>query len=224
MTAHAPRLLEALEIYFEYAEVTSHLLRALYDLGPRGMIVANFRSREFETTFTLDHTDELVLPVYGYGDLTHDLGHLREHFGTWDDLVSAVDSTAYDCLAERIEHRAATPYAVIRMRERLEELGFSMTTAPSYRRRYLFPGHYQGPSVREVRETYIDRAHPQVRVMLKHPLPEKGQRPGPSLIKITDHDRHVKGWPKTVPHQFTANAQACLIRDRVNAHLARTRA
>ncbi|MGW5878804.1 hypothetical protein ACWFMI_19880 [Nocardiopsis terrae] len=225
MTTHSRRLHDAMATYFDRSEVTSKMLRTLGNIGPGGMIVADFRQKVFRATHsrTLGHGDDLTLPVFGYGDLTRHLDFLEEEYGTWEDFVTAVDSTAYEGMAERIDDHNATRFEVIRMRMRLQELGFDMNTAPSYHRRSLTPGHYRGPSALEVRETYTDRAHPHVSVMLKHPLPEKDQRLGLSLIKIADHDQHVKSWPKYVPHQFIANAQAYLIRERVNAHLARTR-
>ncbi|MBR8741423.1 hypothetical protein [Nocardiopsis sp. MG754419] len=225
MTTPSRRLHDAMATYFDHSEVTSKMLRTLGNIGPGGMIVADFREKAFRVTHsrTLAHGDDLTLPVFGHGDLTRHLDFLDQEYGTWEDFVAAVDSTAYECMAERIDDHNATRFEVIRMRERLQELGLDMNTAPSYHRRPLIPGHHRGPSVLEVRESYIDRGHPHVSVMLKHPLPEKGQRLGLSLITISDHDRHVKGWPKYVPHQFTANAQAYLIRERVNAHLARIR-
>lgn len=224
MTERSRRLREAMADYFDYSEVTSKMLHTLDNLGPGGMIIADFHDREFCVTHTrtLDHGDELILPVFGYGDLVKHQDSLAEHYGTWDEFVTAVDCTAYECMAERIQNRNATPYAVIRMRQRLQELGFDMTRAPSYHRRYLIAGNYRGPSVLQVRETYIDHAHPHLEVTLKHPLPEGDEQPGLSVIKIADHGRHVSGWPKKVPQQFVANTQAHLIRERVDAHLART--
>lgn len=208
--------------YFDYSEVTSHMLCTLGWVGPGGMIIADFRHREFRVTHAPDHGDGLILPVFGYGDLIKHHDCIDVHYGTWDEFVTAVDCTAYECMAERIEDRNATPYALIRMRQRLQELGFDMTTAPSYHRRYLDPGDYRGPSVLQVRESYIDRAHPHLEVTLKHPLPEGDEKPGFSVIKIADLGRHVTGWPKKIPQQFVAGMQVHLIRERVDAHLART--
>lgn len=226
MTTHSPRLREAMADYFDYSEVTSKMLRTLGNIGPGGMIIADCHDREFRVTHTrtLNHADELIMPVFGHGDLLRHLDFLEEEYGTWAGFVAAVDSTAYECLAECIKDRNATRYAVIRMRQRLQELGFDMTTAPSYHRRHLNPLDGRGPSVLEVRETYIDRAHPHLTVTLKHPLPEGAERPGFSVIKIADHGRHVRGWPTRVPQQFIANVQARLIRERVDTHLVRTRA
>lgn len=224
MTARSP-LREAMADYFDHSEITSKMLRTLGNIGPGGMIVADFREKVFRATHsrTLDHSDPFRLPVFGHGDLTQHQDSLEEHYGTWADFVAAVDSTAYECMAERIDNHNVTSNAVIRMRQRLQEFGFDLTTAPSYHRRYVIPGHYRGPSVLQVRETYIDRAHPELTLTLKHPLPEKDELPGLSLFKISDHGRHVTGWPQRVPFPVSANVQGYRIRQRVDAHLARTR-
>ena len=224
MTTCSPRMSESMAAYFDHSEVTSRMLRTLGNIGPGGMIIADFYRCEFRVTHsrTINHADHFHLPVFGHGDLVRHLDFLEEEYGSWKEFVAAVDCTAYECMAERIEDRNATPYAVIRMRQRLQELGFDMATAPSYHRRYLTPGNYRGPSVLEVAETYIDRVHPHITLTLKHPLPEGDEKPGLSVIKIADHGRHVSGWPKPILNQFVAGMQAYLTRERVDAHLART--
>ena len=219
MTTHAPSPRESIADYFDHAEVTPRMVRTLARIGPGGMIIADFRRREFRATHTrtLDPGDELAMPVFGHGDLVTDPDLPKDQYGSWEAFAAAVDCTAYDCMTERIADREVTPYAVIRMRQRLQELGFDMNTAPLYHRRYLTPG---GLSVLEVRETYIDRAHPHLTLDLKHPLTQITRF---SLITIGDRGRHVTGWPTKIPDQFVANMQAYEIRTRVNAYLARTR-
>ncbi|MEU3213289.1 hypothetical protein ABZ631_20505 [Nocardiopsis alba] len=226
MNVYAPRLREAMADYFDHSEVTSRMLRTLGNIGPGGMIIADFYQQRFRATHTraLDHSDHFHLPVLGHGDLVREVNFLEEEYGTWADYVAAVDCTAYECMAERIEDRNATSNAVIRMRQRLQEFGFDMTTAPSYHRRYLNPLDGRGPSVLQVRETYVDRAHPELTLTLKHPLPEGDQRPGLSLIKIADQGRHVRGWPVRVPYPVSANVQGYRLRKWADAYLARTRA
>ena len=224
MTTRSPGMSKSMAAYFDHSEVTSRMLRTLGNIGRGGMIIADFYRCEFRATHTrtLNHADHFHLPVFGHGDLIRHLDFLEEEYGTWGEFVAAVDCTAYEGMAERIDDRTATPFAVIRMRQHLQKLGFDMTTAPSCHRRHLDPSDYRDPSVLEVRESYIDRAYPHLEVTLKHPLPEKSERPGFSVIKIADHGRHVSGWPKPILNQFVAGMQAHLIRERVDAHLART--
>ncbi|MFY7070235.1 hypothetical protein ACOQFV_30630 [Nocardiopsis changdeensis] len=217
----------AISDWFTHARITSGMLRTLDRIGPGGVIIADLYRRDFRATHarTLDpgrmHT---YLIVYGHHDLTHDLPAFRRDYGDrfWEELVAAVDCTAFDCMDDQLDDIAATGLVVTRMRQHMHKLGFDLTSVPRYRDHNAAEAGGAVFIRRVVTDRYAYRAAPHITVTVKSPVDERTG--GMALVKISDSDRHVTGWPALMRTQFSSGPCAHRVHRAVQAHLARTRA
>ncbi|MFD6949827.1 hypothetical protein A6A08_21170 [Nocardiopsis sp. TSRI0078] len=211
--------------WFASAEITSRMLRTLNNIGPGGVIIADLYRRDYYATHsrTLNHASQTSFIVYGYHDLAADMAEYTEEYGNraWEELVPAVDCTVWECLDEMAEDLAGPRWVLTRMRQTMHELGFDLTSAPYYYDRYASPGDCASPTTRMVRDRYACRAHPALTVTVKSPVDEKTG--ALSLIRISDGDRHVTGWPARMRTQFTTGPNAHRVREAIEAYLRRTR-
>ncbi|WP_159944931.1 hypothetical protein [Nocardiopsis sp. FR6] len=211
--------------WFACAEITSRMLRTLGRIGPGGVIIADLYQRDYYATHarTLDPTGQTHFIVYGYHDLVSDLDWYTRQYGerAWEELVPAVDCTAWDCMTDRVEDITGTGFVVTRMRHHMRRYEFDLSGAPHYYDRRASRGKDTHPATRMVRDDYADRAHPHITVTVKSPADEKTR--ALSLITISDRDRHVTGWPARMRNQFGASANAHRVRKTVEAYLRRTR-
>ncbi|WP_435112365.1 hypothetical protein [Nocardiopsis synnemataformans] len=211
--------------WFASAEITPRMLRTLDRIGPGGVIIADLYRRDYYATHsrTLDPASQTFFIVYGYHDLVFDLRVYTREYGdrAWEELVPAVDCTAWDCMEERVEDVTATGFVVSRMRQHMQRHGFDLTGAPRYYNRYASPGDYANPTTRMVKDLYAYRADPTITVTVKSPADEKTR--GLSLITVSDGDRHVSGWPARMRTQFIAAVNTRRVSEAVEAYLRRTR-
>lgn len=211
--------------WFTSAEITTRMLRTLDRIGPGGVIIANPYRRDYYATHarTLNLTDQTLFTVYGYHDLAADMAEYTDEYAdrVWEELVPAVDCTAWECMDQRVEDITGTGFVVTRMRQHMQVHGFDLTSAPYYYDRHASPGGYANSTTRMVRDHYADRTHPAITVTVKSPADEKTG--GLSLITVSDDDRHVTGWPKALRNQFIAGSNARRVREAVDAYLRRTR-
>lgn len=209
--------------WLEDAEITPRMLRTLKRIGPGGVITADLFRGDYYPTHarTLNLTSHIPLIVYGYHDLAGDLDEYSPEYGgrAWQELAAAVDCTAYECLDTRVRAMAATGLVVTRTRQHLQKLGFDLTSAPFYYDRYATPGDDTAPATPMVQDCYADRSNPTITVTVKSPLQE--QIGGLSLTTVSDHGRHVTGWPKALRNQFIASANVRRVSGAVDAYLHR---
>jgi hypothetical protein len=211
--------------WFVSAEITPRMLRTLDRIGPGGVIIADLYRRDYYTTHsrTLDPGSQTHFIVYGYHDLAADMAEYTEEYGdrVWEELVPAVDCTAWECMDETLKDVTGTGFVVTRMRQHMQRHGFDLTGAPHYYSRYASPGDYANPTTRMVKDLYTYRADPAITVTVKSPTDEKtGEL---SLITISDGDRHVTGWPTSMRTQFRTGPNAHRTREAIEAYLRRTR-
>ena len=211
--------------WFTHARITSGMLRALQRIGPGGVIVADLYRRDYRVTHA-----QAIAPdqgrtqfiVYGHHDLTHDLPLFRQDYGAraWEELVAAVDCTAFDCMDDQLDDITATGYVVTRMRQHLRRYHLDLTAVPYYQDKPLCPG---SPSAtrRTVTDRYAYRGAPHITVTVTSPVDEKTG--AFSLITIADQGQHVTGWPARMGNQFTAAHHAHQVSEAIQAHLRRTR-
>ncbi|MEE2038923.1 hypothetical protein Q8791_17025 [Nocardiopsis sp. CT-R113] len=211
--------------WFASAEITPRMLRTLNNIGPGGVIIADLDRRDYYATHSrsLDPGSQMHFIVYGYHDLVIDLDVYTCQYGgrAWEELVPAVDCTAWECMDERAENITGTGFVATRMRQHMQRHGFDLTSTPHFYYRYASPGDYAGPMRAMVRDRYADRTNPAITVTVKSPVDEKSG--GLSLITISDGDRHVTGWPARMRNQFIAAVNARRAREAVEADLRRTR-
>ena len=209
--------------WLEDAEITPRMLCTLKRIGPGGVIVADLFRGDYYVTHarTLNLASHIPLIVYGHQDLAGDLAECVPEYGgrAWQVLAAAVDCTAYECLDTRVRAMAATGLVVTRTRQHLQKLGFDLTSAPFYYDRYATPSDGTAPVTSMVQDCYADRSNPTITVTVKSPLQE--QTGGLSLTTVSDHGRHVTGWPKALRNQFIASANVRRVGGAVDAYLHR---
>ncbi|MDE3721454.1 hypothetical protein PWG71_08635 [Nocardiopsis sp. N85] len=212
--------------WFTDACITSGMLRALRRIGPGGVIIADL----FRHDYRVIHAQAIApdqgrtqFIVYGHHDLTHDLRAFRRDYGHrfWEELVAAVDCTAFDCMDDQLNDITATGYVVTRMRQHLRRYDLDLTAVPRYRDKRLRPGGLVATR-RTVTDRYAYRPAPSITVTVTSPVDEKTG--ALSLITIADRGRHVTGWPTRMGNQFTAAHQAHRVSEAIQAYLRRTSA
>lgn len=211
--------------WFGNARITSGMLRALQRIGPGGVIIADPYRRDFRATHarTLDpdqSRDRFI--VFGHHDLVTNLRGFQEDHGdrAWEELVPAVDATAWESLDDQAGNNAATGHVVTRMRQLPQAYQLDLNAVPYYQDKRLRPG---GPTAtrRTVTDRYAYRPAPHITVTVTSPTDEKTG--AFSLITITDQGRHVSGWPTRMRNQFTAARHAHRVSETIQAYLRRTR-
>lgn len=82
---------------FADQEVTVDMLRDLELTGPGGVIIANLHSDTYQLTHArrLDMSARVLVPIYGHGDLAHDLDCYGQD---WEEVADALTDTTWDQL------------------------------------------------------------------------------------------------------------------------------
>ncbi|WP_436888486.1 hypothetical protein [Nocardiopsis dassonvillei] len=211
--------------WFTHACITSGMLRALDRIGPGGVIIADLFRQDYRVTHAqaiAPDQNRTHFIVYGHHDLRHDLRAFRRDHGHrfWEELVAAVDCTAWDCMDDQVENIAATGYVVTRMRQHMRRYDLDLTAVPRYRDKRLRPG---GPTAtrRTVTDRYAYRRAPHITVTVTSPVDETTG--AFSLITISDQGRHVTGWLARMGNQVTAALHAHRVSEAIQAHLRRSR-
>ncbi|MFC9085528.1 hypothetical protein [Nocardiopsis dassonvillei] len=134
-------------------EVTVDMLRDLHRTGPGGMIIANLR----QTLYRVTHARHLytearsLVPIYGHGDLLHDLVCYGED---WEELADAATDHTWDQLDHWTEFSMCMNPLFRRLRGSMTLHRMDLNRRPRY-------GHTLD-GARRVEDTYVLRSDPRV--------------------------------------------------------------
>ncbi len=174
---------------FDEEEVTVDLLRDLHRTGPGGLIIADLHQPSYQVT----HARHLCtqargrVPVYGHGDLVHDLDYYDQD---WEELADAVTDTTWD----QLDHWAAFAMRMSPLVRALRR-DMSLHRMDLNRRpvcRYTLDG------ARRVDDTFALRGNPRITFTACCVQ----RRPASLLVSLDMHDQghFVTSWTQRVTH------------------------
>ncbi|WP_435112364.1 hypothetical protein [Nocardiopsis synnemataformans] len=134
-------------------EVTVDMLRDLHRTGPGGMIIANL----YQTSYQITHARHLfteargLVPIYGHGDLLHDLDCYGED---WEELADAATDHTWDQLDHWTEFAMRMNPLLRELRRDMTHQGMDLNHRPRY--------SHTLDGARRVDDTFILRTDPRV--------------------------------------------------------------
>ncbi|WDZ90561.1 hypothetical protein [Nocardiopsis sp. HUAS JQ3] len=169
-------------------EVTVDTLRDLHRTGPGTMIIADLHQTSYEVTHARDLYTEvpILVPVYGHGDLLHDLDRCQD----WEELADATTELAWKQLDRWTESSLYIHPLIRGLRKDMTLQGMDLNHRPRY-------GHTLDGAKR-IDDTFALRADPRITFTACYV-----QRHSDSLLVSLDmraQGQHVTTWTQRVTH------------------------
>ncbi|WP_017613994.1 hypothetical protein [Nocardiopsis salina] len=175
---------------FQDEEITVDMLCDLDRAGPGALLVADLRRPAFRISRArhLDQFSRGQLPIYGHGDLRHDL-NCHDH--DWEETADAVTDTTWDQLDYWTSYSRDMSPLVRTLRRDMGLRGMDLNRRPVL--------SFALDGTRLVKDSFTLRADPRI-TFVSH----SGQHDPASLqasLDMFQHGQFVTGWTQLVTHE-----------------------